>query len=204
MANLCDFDSFLRIFEQKGRELYGQHFKIHAPERDLFQRMYVYFFRDKHNAELMGIDLDKGIMLNGPVGSGKTSLLTIFRELMPKERRYAVKSCREVSFEFIDEGFATILRYSRYSFNKTVPRIVCFDDLGTERTLKFYGNECNVIGEILLSRYDYFISNNMLTYITTNLNSDEIEEIYGLRVRSRMRKMCNLLSFERETTDKRK
>ncbi len=34
----------------------------------------------------------------------------------------------------------------------------CFDDLGTEKNLKYYGNECNVMAEILLSRYDIFTS----------------------------------------------
>jgi hypothetical protein len=33
-----------------------------------------------------------------------------------------------------------------------------FDALGAGQSLKYYGNECNIIGEILLSRYDLYVS----------------------------------------------
>ncbi|MDW3197063.1 MAG: hypothetical protein R8G66_32090 [Cytophagales bacterium] len=52
------------------------------------------------------------------------------------------------------------------------------------------------MSEILLSRYDLFISQGMLTHLTTNLNSNEIEELYGNRVRSRVREMMNLVGYE--------
>jgi hypothetical protein len=70
--------------------------------------------------------------------------------------------------------------------------------------LKYYGNECNIMGEILLSRYDIFISQDMITHITTNLSASEIENAYGSRVRSRMREIFNLISFGQATQDKRR
>lgn len=91
------------------------------------------------------------------------------------------------------------------SFNSERPRIYCFDDLGAEQSLKYYGNECNVMGEILLSRYEYFVSHDMTTHITTNLSASEIEELYGNRVRSRMREMFNLILFNNTSShDKRR
>lgn len=51
------------------------------------------------------------------------------------------------------------------------------------------------MAEVLLSRYDLFVSNKMLTHVTTNLNSEELEGIYGNRIRSRMREMFNLIYF---------
>jgi DNA replication protein DnaC len=114
-----------------------------------------------------------------------------------------MKSCRDVSFEFIQEGYSVILRYSKQAFNQDKPKMYCFDDLGTESNLKYYGNECNVMSEILSSRYDLFVSRQMITHITTNLNSSEIESIYGARVRSRMREMFNLVNFDKEAKDKR-
>jgi chromate transporter len=85
-----------------------------------------------------------------------------------------------ISFEFIKGGFSVIYKYSRSTFNYDIPKIYCFDDLGTENNLKYYGNDCNVMAEILLSRYDLFVSRHMITHITTNLNSTEIEDIYLL------------------------
>ena len=59
------------------------------------------------------------------------------------------------------------------------------------------------MAEILLSRYDLFITQKLITHLTTNLNSSEIEQIYGARVRSRMREMFNLVSFSNDSSDKR-
>ena len=113
-----------------------------------------------------------------------------------------MKACRDVSFEFIQEGYEVIWRYSRMSFSNNLPKTYCFDDLGTEQSLKYFGNECNVMGEVLLSRYEYYISHKMITHLTTNFSASEIEENYGGRVRSRMRKMFNLISFN-DSHDKR-
>lgn len=101
-------------------------------------------------------------------------------------------------------GHEVILRYAGISFScNGLPAIYCFDDLGLESNLKYYGNECNVVGEILLSRYDLFVSAGQLTHATTNLNSSEIEQLYGNRVRSRMREMFNLVAFTKEAKNKR-
>ena len=128
------------------------------------------------------------------------TLLPLFLDI---DDRCVLKSCRDVSFEFINEGFKVIQRYGRGSFNNHMPKVYCFDDLGTENNLKYYGNDCNVMAEILLSRYDMFVSRKMITHLTTNLNSSEIESIYGIRVRSRMREMFNLISFDKHSKDKR-
>jgi len=88
-------------------------------------------------------------------------------------------------------------------FTITIPARICFDDLGTESNLKYFGNECNVMAEILLSRYDLFISHSLLTHLTTNLSATEIEKMYGNRLRSRLRAMFNLLAFQSDSIDKR-
>jgi hypothetical protein len=60
------------------------------------------------------------------------------------------------------------------------------------------------MAEIILSRYDYYHSFGMQTHLTTNLNSSEIEKQYGLRMRSRLREMFNLIAFPVETGEKRR
>jgi hypothetical protein len=59
------------------------------------------------------------------------------------------------------------------------------------------------MSEILLSRYDLYMSHGMITHVTANLNSQDIEDVYGKRVRSRMRQMFNLIAFPADTPDKR-
>ena len=203
MANPYDFNTCLKIIERKGKELFGGHFRIHDEDHELIAKLLVYILKDEDNAQKHSISLKKGILLSGPVGCGKTSLMSILRFFQPGDNRYILKSCRDVSFEFIQEGYSVILKYGKQAFNQDKPKMYCFDDLGTENNLKYYGNECKVMTEILLSRYDMFVSRQMVTHITSNLTSSEIESIYGTRVRSRMREMFNLVSFDKEAKDKR-
>lgn len=57
----------------------------------------------------------------------------------------------------------------------------CFDDLGTEQQIKHFGNDCNVMAEVLISRYEQFVENNSITHLTSNLSASEIEMLYGNR-----------------------
>lgn len=203
MENPYDFDTCLRIIERKGKELFGEHFRIYQDDHELIAKLLAYVLRDEETCLKNGISLNKGILLTGPVGCGKTTLMNLLRFFQPGDNRFIMKSCRDVSFEFIQEGYSIILKYGKQAFNQDKPKMYCFDDLGTENNLKYYGNECNVMTEILLSRYDMFVSRQMITHITTNLNSSEIESLYGIRVRSRMKEMFNLVFFDKLALDKR-
>ena len=159
--------------------------------------------KDEPTCFQYGINLNKGILLTGPIGCGKTSLMNLMKYLTATEHKFFVKPCRDISFEFIQDGYQIIHKYSNGKLYQSEPRTYCFDDLGTENNLKYFGNECNVMAEILLSRYDLFISKKLFTHITTNLSATEIETHYGNRVRSRLREMVNLIAFEKTAQDKR-
>lgn len=152
----------------------------------------------------IGINLQKGILLSGPIGCGKTTLINLMRYVAQSENKFILKSCRDISFESIQDGYEVIHRYSKGKLYESNFRNYCFDDLGTENNLKYFGNECNVMAEILLSRYDLFVSRKLQTHITTNLSASEIEKHYGNRVRSRLREMVNLIGFSRDAEDKRR
>ena len=198
--------SYLEIIawlEKKGIELYGKKFKIFETDHEIIYKLIAYFLKDEQACYQFNIDLEKGILLTGPIGCGKTSLMTLMKHLAPIGNKFSVKPCRDISFEFIQDGYQIIHKYSIGQLYQSEPRTYCFDDLGTENNLKYFGNECNVMAEILLSRYDLFISKKLLTHITTNLSATEIEKQYGNRVRSRLREMVNLIAFEKTAQDKR-
>lgn len=75
--------------------------------------------------------------------------------------------------------------------------------MGVETKGRHFGKDCNVMGEILLSRYDLFQKRKIKTHATTNLNAQELEERYGNRVRSRMWQIFSLIAFYKESVDKR-
>lgn len=198
-----NYPEVVNWLENKGQEIYGAHFKIIELDHPIIFKLIAYFLKDEQTCFQYNINLNKGILLSGPVGSGKTSLMNVMRYLTPIEHKFTIKTCREISFEFIQDGYEVIHRYSKGKLYQSDPKIICFDDLGLENNLKYYGNECNVMAEILLSRYDMYISKNIKTHITTNLSASEIEAHYGNRVRSRMRELFNLIAYDKTTKDKR-
>jgi DNA replication protein DnaC len=199
-----NYQEVILWLQKKGVDLYGNHFKILETDHPIIYKLIAYFLKDEATCFQYNIDLKKGILLSGPVGCGKTSLLNLMKFLTPTEHKFFVKPCRDISFEFIQDGYEIIHKYSRGKLYESQPKIICFDDLGTENNLKYYGNECNVIAEILLSRYDIFTTKKIQTHITTNLSASEIETHYGNRVRSRLREMINLIAYDKQVIDKRK
>ena len=190
------FTKVLIYLEAKGRMLFGKHFKIYEEDKSVLLRLCNYMVKDYENCSKYGIDPDKGILLTGPVGCGKTSLMRLIRHIVPHRRPYELIPARNVSFGFNHIGFKIIEDYGN-------GRFYCFDDLGVEPLGRHFGKDCNVMGEIILSRYELFLSSKIPTHATTNLNAEELEERYGKRVRSRMRQMFNLIAFDKNTKDKR-
>ena len=199
-----DYQEVILWLEKKGQELYGNHFKIHETDYPIVYKLIAYFLKDEPTCFQYGINLTKGILLSGPIGCGKTSLMNLMKYLTPAEHKFSVKPSRDISFEFIQDGYQIIHKYSIGKLYHAEPRTYCFDDLGTENNLKYFGNECNVMAEILLSRYDLYISKKLQTHITTNLSATKKKKNYGNRVRSRLRELCNLIAYDNSVTDKRK
>ena len=201
---LYDYDRVIKSLERKGKQKFGDGFSFQPNDILLVKSLAAYFLQDDVLCRQNEIDLDKGILLSGPIGCGKTSLMQLMQLIPNQQKKFRFKSCRQISFEFIEDGYQVIHKYTRGDIYKTNTYAYCFDDLGTESNIKYYGNECNVMAEILLSRYDLHTSQGLLTHVTTNLSTIEIEEIYGNRLRSRLRQMVNLISFDKTCTDKRK
>jgi len=205
MTSPFDYHFMLQHVSRVGKEMYGPDFVIADADKPVITRLLAYFMRDKGVADAEGIDLDKGIFLMGPVGCGKTALMRIMSNLCPSKDKPVFRSCNEVIVDFNIRGFEAIIPYTRDAIcpYTLTPKVHCFDDLGLEPMGYYFGNSTNVMAEIMLSRYNYFITRKMLTHVTTNLDIDELEEIYGNRIRSRMREMFNRMTFSSGSGDKR-
>lgn len=192
-----DFPKILDYLQVKGRSMFGEHFSIYEEDREIILKLSNYFIRDAENCKEFGLDLRKGIILSGPVGCGKTSLMRLLKFIVPFQRPYEVISTRNIVFGFNHLGFKTVEDYGSSGY-------FCFDDLGVEPRGRYFGKDCEVMGEILLSRHDLFQRYKVKTHVTTNLSATELEDRYGQRVRSRMRELFNLLAFDENAKDKRK
>ncbi|RTE54131.1 ATPase [Arenibacter aquaticus] len=191
-----DFYKVLAYLNAKGKSLFGEKFEIKKEDKLTFLKLSSYLVQDSESCKKMQIDLKKGILLTGPVGCGKTSMMRLVRHIVPHKKTYEIIPARNITFAFNHIGYKIIEDYGN-------GRCYCFDDLGVEPRGRYFGDDCNVMGEILVSRHDLFQKTKILTHITTNLNAEELEDRYGSRVRSRMRQMFNLISFDRYTKDKR-
>jgi len=188
-------------------------FQLDGYNEPIYRRLLAYFVTDEPTQAAHGLDPGKGILLLGPVGCGKTAAMRFFERNV--RTPYRIIPARDVARRFLTEGFTVLDRYGAQAFasrsygsgqgpDHRHPVTYCFDDLGVEQNARLYGNECNVLAEILLDRYDRFVTHRMVTHLTSNLNAPELETLYGDRLRSRLREMCNVLTFPANAPDRRK
>jgi len=147
-----------------------------------------YYFANDKRFEKHGYSLSKGILLYGNIGCGKTTLMRFFQ----KVRYFQMRSVKDVAAAFAENGHGALAEYRKGVF--------CFDDYGIESEQKHYGVALNAMQDIILSRYDY----RLITHLTTNINADDMREMYGERVTSRLREMCNIIQFSPDAKDLRK
>lgn len=193
-----DFKKCLHYLQQLGQKKYGSHFALNPNDKQTIHKLISYAVCAVDACATHKLDLNKGILLIGPIGCGKTSLITLMNEFSWPHLQYPVLSTRMIAAEYHKEGFEVTHRYGRRQ------KVICLDDLGVEQSVKHFGNECNTIAEILLHRYDIHVNYGIVTHATSNLNADQLEKIYGNRVRSRLRELFNLIAFDNNTPDKRK
>lgn len=203
--NIIRYDDLIRLeAAEKAKERY---FLIDQHNEDIFEMLCLYFSGDE-SFEMQGdgFSLDKGIMLFGGVGCGKTTLMKMFS--VNSFKPFAINPCRIISDEYAKGGSDSLYKYSELQpvyphLNYGIANIGrSFDDLGTEDNKSHFGNKVNVMQDIFYKIYE----NNLIGYFhtTTNITGDEIGEFYGSRIKSRMREMFNVIVFDSNSPDRRK
>lgn len=191
-------------FKETASQISGKEFVIDADNKLLITKL-AYYFAGDPLAKKYGLDLNKGLLMLGGVGVGKTLIMKAFS--LNQHASYRVVRSRDISYDFADKGFGVVKLHSEIAsiavnIHGQSESGICIDDLGTDEERKHYGDKANALTEIILNRYD--LNRHNLTHITTNLNAKMIEQVYGTRVRSRMREMFNQITFDINATDRRK
>lgn len=161
------------------------------------------FFKCQNLTNLSVPSFDKGLLIIGAFGNGKTSVMKAFESMFRGIKGIGFKgySANEVvtMFEKIsnDDNECTRKEFESIMFNG----IRYFDDLKTERIASNYG-KVNIFKDILEERYN----RNSKTHITCNFKDGfngnieiglkEFGEKYGGRVYDRIFEMYNIIEFK--------
>lgn len=153
---------------------------------------------------------DKGFILVGDIGVGKTTCMKIFHRMFKDTPR----KFRWINSSTLNDMLAeyTLLEIKEMYGKKSLCDLM-IDDVGLVGAQKNYGNVVNVISEIIMERYELFISHGYRTYFTSNLmdrltaennpeNFPTLETILGSRVVDRMVEMCDLIIWEGDSLRK--
>ncbi|GAB3164556.1 ATPase [Telluribacter humicola] len=191
-------------FADRGQD---RTFSVDDDNRDVINLLCMYFtddprFEEQTDSSGKKYSHRKGIMLVGKRGCGKTLLMEMcsFNPKLP----YSISVCQNIVNEFLkkDQAMSTLSKYSdnpanldAYSHWGHTWMGRFFDDFGSESQAITYGNERNVMDDILMERHRSlpYIS----THITSNLTLKQLMDInfYDERLLDRMKEMFNVIEF---------
>lgn len=199
------FDLFKQLFIESIQSIVSNYIVDQNSEK-VINKISEFATREEKFINEESYSFQKGILLMGKVGCGKTvvfnglvSLLKIFRFYKKNSLNYEKLTADFFPAYLFVEGFSK-KGYDIFSEGITIrdrkKSIISdrlfIDDIGSENIVSNYGNTTNVIGELILRRYDL----QMKTFATTNLDRKSLKSFYGDRVYSRMNEMFNFIVVE--------
>lgn len=219
--NKYDKKSLWNYIIRRGKDLIPD-FEIDEQIKPIMGLLNLYFAQDESFCEKaaeytktldiateLKFSLNKGLLLFGPVGCGKTTIMRLFS--VNPNSSFSMVSSRKVAADYvkkdggeelIDELYCDLIPVYAHQYFGQTEIGTCFDDLGTEQNKAHFSNKLNVMEYVLLNRYDNFRLKGK-THVTTNLTISQIEEQYGERVKSRVMEMFNFIIFNPNAIDRR-
>lgn len=182
---------FMQIAEKET----GGRFEVDGTNRELVSSLFYYFL------DLPGkYDLNKGIWLEGPIGTGKSTLLNVFSAFTRHFGiGFKVFICSHVTSQYSLTGDLDMFIENANGYTGK-PVDMGFDELGREpNPAGYYGNKMNVFEHILHIRYSLWQQRGIRTFITTNLDAAQIEKSYGDYIRDRRKEMFNIIPVTGES-----
>jgi len=184
--------------ETIGKQYFGEDFFIkESNDMKIYKEIY-----DQFNNLVFHPKGKKGIFLNGSIGVGKTALMRIFQRLVSGTDR-EFKYVSALRLKDLSEDLKVIEIKDMYGRGCRTDLMI--DDIGNFGVTLNYGNEVNIIEELIYDRYEVFISRGLKTHFTSNKPPtgggplDSIKNIYGLRCFDRMCEMCDNFTWVGES-----
>lgn len=201
-----NYDLVKSLMIYRAEKKFEGKFILDENNKLIFEILCNYFGNDEKFDALcksIGIEntsFDKGILLAGNFGVGKTWMMKLF---MQNQRQcYFIRNAKDIADEFQIDGEDSMNEYigkRKNAINDSSVFLqqysgICVDDLGTEDIKNHFGNKKNVIGDLIEKKYAKG-STGIFLHATTNLTADQLKEFYGGRVTSRMREIFNFIEL---------
>ncbi len=190
LLKLWQANIFLRVIKDYFTCILEKKFVIDSNNLPLVSAVCFFMSKDERFETELGFNFKKGLMLLGPAGVGKTEIIKAVSDNPVKPIN--VYSLLAITDQIRNSG----------TFSIDYSKAIALDDVGSEEpTVKHYGSDISWFKDFIESYYLKHTNYSKLI-ITTNCDGDEIERLYGLRVRDRMREMFNVITIKGESRRK--
>ena len=174
-------------------------YQITSEIKNVLADLLDYFTGNEFNCHSKNIDLNKGIFLVGPVGTGKSIIMQGYKNYTRIFRKNSFQyfGINEICDKININGVKELDRFYIQDTGNKFQTITCLiDDLGSRNEIvNNYGTQINVTEQLLTYRYIVFQKYKKLTHFTSNIYPSELSKLYDTRVVERISEMCNVIEL---------
>ena len=177
----CTPTKFKELFiESASNKMFGSDYKVDSDNKQIINQLYFYLIGSD---QFVG-DLNKGILLSGAIGNGKTiimeSFIDVFHIAIDERKRICKIHAKEVG--------AILSEPEKYNAQHFKSKPLFIDDIGKEESeIKVYGTNVAPFEDLISDRYKHFA----ITFGTTNYKFEDMK--YSRHTIDRMRQMFNVI-----------
>lgn len=136
----------------------------------------------------------KGYIIMGNPGSGKSTLIRVFKNLAEMRDKFFIVDSTEISDRFARKGYGALSNIlNKHWTDSGNPYNICIEDIGREEPVTHVENGfsksklIDVIPQVIHRLNLKWERKGIRTFGTTNLSDDEIKSRYDARTYSRFR-----------------
>lgn len=182
----CDAKYMFNVMSWTSENIYNKKLIVHDDNKLFITTLCFFLSADKRFETELGYSFNKGILIRGISGLGKTHLVQCLKD-------NELISIKTISILEITD----VIKYEgEYNLQVYDNSITYLDDVGTEEpTINHYGTKVSFFKNFIEL---FYLRTNIYNHlmISTNNSFQEIEDRYGFRVRSRIKDMFNIIDVK--------